>query len=113
MHIKYFQDEEIRFWVYSLLHTNLSLILFSVIVLFPSTNLYFKTSVVIWLTMKVAEFFDFFKCLEKKTLREVSWDGIYEILPYLKIAKNKKNINKISYYFSLTTFYFILYKIYL
>ena len=66
MYIKYFQDDEIRTWVYSLLHNNLSLILFLVIVLFPSTNLYFKTSVVIWLAMIITRFFDFLKCLEKK-----------------------------------------------
>lgn len=107
------EDKESMFWFISLLRSNLSLILFLIIILFPATNINFKITVVIWVAMMITTFFNFSKRLEKNILREVSWDGVYEILPYLKIEKTEKNIKKISYYFSLTTFYIILYKFYL
>lgn len=110
-----FQDKEHSFFFITLLHYNLSLIVFSQIFLFPSNHYYFKLGVFFWSLMMLSNIFfngSFFIRLEKHILREKSWDGIYEILPYLNISKTKKNIRKTFHYVSLIIYYTILIKIY-
>ena len=107
---------EHTFWIISFLHYNLSLIVFLQIFLYPANNIYFKFGVFFWCLMMFANIFyngSFLIRLEKHLLRERSWNGIYEILPLLKIPNTRKNMNKVFYYFSLITFYIILAKIYL
>lgn len=111
-----FQDKENSFLFVTLLHYNLSLIIFLQIFLFPSNNYYFKFGVVCWTLMMLSNILcngSFFIRLEKHILRDKSWDGIYEIFPYLNIPKTKKNITKIFHYTALVTYYTILSKIYL
>lgn len=111
-----FQDKENSFLVVTLLHYNLSLIIFLEIFLFPSNNYYFKFAVACWTLMMLSNILcngSFLIRLEKHILRDKSWEGIYEILPYLNIPKTKKNITKIFHYTALITYYTILSKIYL
>ena len=111
-----FQDKENSFLVVTLLHYNLSLIIFLVIFLFSSNNYYFKFGVDCWALMMLSNILSngsFLIRLEKHILRDKSWEGIYEILPYLNIPKTKKNITKIFHYTALITYYTILSKIYL
>jgi len=107
---------EHTFWIITLLHYNLSLIIFLQIFLFPAKRFEFKFGVFFWSLSMFANILfngNFFIRLEKHLLRERSWNGIYEILPLLKIPNTRKNMNKVFYYFSLITFYIILAKIYL
>ena len=107
---------EHTFWIITLLHYNLSLIFFLCIYLFPAKTFQFKIGVFFWSLSMIANIIyngSFLIRLEKHLLRERSWNGIYELLPLLKIPNTKKNMNKVFYYFSLITFYIILAKIYL
>lgn len=107
---------EHTFWIITLLHYNLSLIFFLCIFLFPAKRFEFKFGVFFWSLSMFANIFfngNFLIRLEKHLLRERSWNGIYEILPLLKIPNTRKNMNKVFYYYSLITFYIILSKIYL
>jgi len=107
---------EHTFWIISFLHYNLSLIVFLQIFLYPANNIYFKFGVFFWSLMMFAIIIlngDLLIRLEKSLLRERSWSGIYEILPYCNISKTEKNIRKVFHYTSLITFYVILGKIYL
>jgi hypothetical protein len=107
---------EHTFWIIALLHYNLSLIVFLQIFLFPANTETFKFGVALWSMMMFTNILfngSFLIRLEKYLLRERSWSGIYEILPYCNISKTKKNIRKVFHYTSLITLYVILGKIYL
>jgi len=106
---------EHTFWIISLLHYNLSLIILLQIFLFPANHIYFKFGVLFWSLMSVNILFNgnLLIRLEKYLLREKSWEGIYEMLPYCNISKTKENIRKVFHYTSLITYYVILGKIYL
>ena len=107
---------EHTFWIIALLHYNLSLIFFLCIFLFPAKTFEFKVGVFFWSLSMFANTIlndDLLIRLEKHLLRERSWSGIYEILPYCNISKTEKNIRKVFHYTSLITFYVILGKIYL
>ena len=107
---------EHTFWIITLLHYNLSLIVFLLIFLFPANTETFKFGVALWSMRMFAITIlngDLLIRLEKHLLRERSWSGIYEILPYCNISKTEKNIRKVFHYTSLITFYVILGKIYL
>ena len=107
---------EHTFWIITLLHYNLSLIVFLLIFLFPANTETFKFGVALWSMMMFTNIIfngSFLIRLEKHLLRERSWSGIYEILPYCNISKTEKNIRKVFRYTSLITFYVILGKIYL
>lgn len=110
------RHREHTFWILTLLHYNISLIAFLYIYLFPVNHFCFKLGVCIWSAMMSGNILfngSFFIRLEKHVLREKSWDGIYELLPYLNIPKTKENIQKVFHYTSLITYYIILCKIYL
>ena len=110
-----FRDREISFWIISLLHYNFSLIILLFIFLFHPTNIYFKIGVSFFFISVILNVIlkqHFLLRLEKFLLREESWNGIYELLPYFKINKNKENIELINHYVYLTTFYLIILKIY-
>jgi len=107
---------EHTFWIIALLHYNLSLIIFLQIFLFPANTENFKFGVALWSLMMFGNIIfngSFFIRLEKYLLREKSWEGIYEMLPYCNISKTKENIRKVFHYTSLITYYVILGKIYL
>jgi hypothetical protein len=107
---------EHTFWIITLLHYNLSLIIFLQIFLFPAKRFEFKFGVFFWSLMMFGNILfngSFFIRLEKHLLRERSWSGIYEILPYCNISKTEKNIRRVFNYTSLITYYVILGKIYL
>jgi hypothetical protein len=110
-----FRDREIPFWIISLLHYNFSLIIILFIYLFHPTDFYFKIGVCFFFISVILNVIlkqHFLLRLEKYLLREKSWNGIYELLPYFKINKNKENIELINHYVYLTTFYLIILKIY-
>jgi hypothetical protein len=107
---------EHTFWIIALLHYNLSLIIFLQIFLFPVNTANFKLGVTLWSLMMFGNILfngSFFIRLEKYLLRERSWEGIYEMLPYCNISKTKENIHKVFHYTSLITYYIILGKIYI
>lgn len=110
-----FRDREISFWIISLLHYNFSLIILLFIFLFHPTNIYFKIGVSFFFISVILNVIlkqHFLLRLEKFLLREESWNGIYELLPYLKIKYNEENIKLLNHYIYLTTFYLIILKIY-
>ncbi len=110
------RDSEHTFWIVSLLHYNLSLIIFLYIFLFPAKTFQFKIGVFFWSLSMIANILSngsFLIRFEKYLLREKSWNGIYEMLPLLKIPNTKENIHKVFHYFSIITYYTILAKIYL
>ena len=85
------------------------------IFLFHPTNIYFKIGVSFFFISVILNVIlkqHFLLRLEKFLLREESWNGIYELLPYLKIKYNEENIKLLNHYIYLTTFYLIILKIY-
>jgi len=109
-----FRNNEISFWFVTLLHYNLSLIILLQIFLFPANHFNFKLGVFFWSLMMSANILfneSSFLRFENYILRERSWKGIFEVLPYCNISK--KHINKVFHYTSLITYYVILGKIYL
>jgi len=111
-----FKDKEYSFWFVAFFHYNLSLIIFLQIFLFPTNTFHFKISVLLWAMIVLSNVYfvgSFPIRLEKKLLREVSWDGIYEVLPYFNIPKTKQNIQTTFHLSCLLTYYIILFKIYL
>lgn len=110
-----FRDKDISFFIFSILHYNFFLLFFLFIFAFPNNSLHFKSLILFWSFYFFSQLYfggSVFIRFEKFISKNNSWQGIYEILPFLKISKTKKNIQKSFFIFSIFIYYSILSKIY-
>ena len=110
-----FRDKEISFFIFSLIHYNFIILFFLFIFVFPNNSLHFKFLIFFWSFYFFLEFYfggNIFIRFEKFISKNNSWQGIYELLSFFKIAKTKKYIQKNFFIFYLFIYFYFLFKIY-
>jgi len=97
-----FRDNDISFFIFSMIHYNFFLLFFLFIFVFPNNSLHFKFLIFFWSFYFFSQFYfggNIFIRFEKFISKNNSWQGIYEILPFLKISKTKKIFKKLFLFF--------------
>ena len=110
-----FRDKDISFFIFSLLHYNFFLFFFLCIFVFPNNSLHFKFVILFWIFYFVSLFYfggNIYIRFEKFISKNNSWQGMFEILPFLNISKTKQNIQKTFFVISIFIYYSIILKIY-